>query len=586
MDDLCRLTEAVARGDAAAAAALASAALAAGIEAERLVFEYLTPAMDEVGRRFAAREVFLPELLTAARAMKEALERVRPALAQRGERGRGKVVLGTVAGDVHDIGKKLVAAMLEGSGFLVEDLGIDVPAERFVAAVRESRPDLLGLSGLLSSALPEMRAVLAALEQAGLRERVRVLVGGAPLTRALAEEMGADGYAADAAAAVGVARALVAREGLGEPHRAAAAARPAEGAAQPAAEAERSVPAARVARRAEAAMSSRELVQRTLAFADPPRIPRQLWLLPWAEEQHPAAVADLRRRFPDDLVSAPCFCRTPPPCQGERHGIGRYVDEWGCAFENRRRGVIGEVKEPLVPDWGRVGAVHIPVERLSVDLGAVNEFCRATDRFVLAGAFPRPFEQLQFIRGTENLLIDLVEEPPALFDLLRRMHAFYLDELEVWARSDVDALMLMDDWGGQEAMLVAPDLWRRIFKPLYRDYVEVARGRGKKVFMHSDGWILDILPDLVEIGVDAVNCQAFCMDLEELGARFAGRITFWGELDRQHLLPRGSRAEILAAAARLRRALHRAGGFIAQCEFGVGADPRNVAAFFAAFTGD
>ncbi|MBI4882113.1 MAG: methyltransferase [Planctomycetes bacterium] len=332
-------------------------------------------------------------------------------------------------------------------------------------------------------------------------------------------------------------------------------------------------------------MSPREIVRRTLAFADPPRIPRQLWLLPWAEEQHPAAVAEIRRRFPDDIVSAPGCYRTPPPCQGERHGVGRYVDEWGCVFENRRRGVIGEVKEPLVPDWGRVGAVHVPVERLSVDVERVNDFCRATDRFIIAGAFPRPFEQLQFIRGTENLLIDLAEEPPALFDLLRRMHAFYLEELEVWARSDVDALMIMDDWGGQQAMLVSPDLWRRIFKPLYRDYIEVAHARGKKVFMHSDGYILDILPDLVDLGLDAINCQVFCMDVDLLGARFGGRITFWGEMDRQHVLPRGSRAEVLAAAARLRRAFHRQGGLIAQCEFGVGADPCNVAAFFEALAG-
>ena len=143
----------------------------------------------------------------------------------------------------------------------------------------------------------------------------------------------------------------------------------------------------------------------------------------------------------------------------------------------------------------------------------------------------------------------------------------------------MDGLGFMDDWGSQRTLLISPDLWRTRFKPLYREYAEVARASGKYLFMHSDGWIADIIPDLIEIGVNALNSQVFCMTPERL-APFAGRITFWGELDRQHLLPRGTTEEIREAARTLRKHLYRDGGLVAQCEFGLGARPENVRTFF------
>jgi hypothetical protein len=332
-----------------------------------------------------------------------------------------------------------------------------------------------------------------------------------------------------------------------------------------------------------ASLTGRDLVRRTLEFDAPPRVPRQMWVLPWATERHPERVHRIQRRFPDDLLSAPPAYRTPPRVTGDRHAPGTYVDEWGCVFTNVQAGVIGEVKSPPLTDWDRVDEIRVPVERLTLDTDEVNAFCRATDRFVIAGVFPRPFEQLQFIRGSESLYLDLLERPPGLADLVARMHAFYLDELEVWAGTEVDALMLMDDWGAQSAMLVDPRLWREMFRPLYRDYIELAHRHGKPMFMHSDGYILDILPDLIDLGLDALNCQVFCMDVERLGERFGGRITFWGEMDRQRILPHGTPEEVVAATERMRRAFDRGGGVIAQCEFGPGADPDNVEAFFAAW---
>jgi uroporphyrinogen-III decarboxylase len=268
---------------------------------------------------------------------------------------------------------------------------------------------------------------------------------------------------------------------------------------------------------------------------------------------------------------------------GEEYERGLYVDEWGCRFESRQAGIIGEVKDPLLKDWREVDAVRFPAERLSLDVERVDAYCAASEAFVYSYPLIRPFELLQFIRGPENLYLDLAERPEALFVLIGRLHDFFKTELELWASTEVDALFFADDWGSQKSLLISPGLWREVFKPLYRDYAEIAHRHGKYAFMHSDGQITEIFPDLIEIGVDAVNSQVFCMDVEELGRRFAGRITFWGEVDRQRLLPYGTPADVAVAVRTAAKAFWRNGGAFAQCEFGIGARPENVAAVFDAW---
>jgi len=147
--------------------------------------------------------------------------------------------------------------------------------------------------------------------------------------------------------------------------------------------------------------------------------------------------------------------------------------------------------------------------------------------------------------------------------------------MEAWAKTDVDALWFMDDWGAQKSLLVSPKTWIEFFKPLYKDYIDIAHSHGKKIFMHSDGYILDIIPHLIELGLDALNSQIFCMGVENL-RQFRGKITFWGEIDRQYLLPRGTAQEIQDAVRRVHENLWQHGGCIAQCEFGAGANPDNV----------
>lgn len=203
------LYQAVLSGNRDAAVKVTRQALDASVAPQSLIDDGMIPAMDEVGRRFEEEECFVPELLLSARAMKSALELIRPMLSETDASRKGCIVIGTVQGDLHDIGKNLVSAMLEGAGFEVVDLGSDVSPEKFVAAVEEKRADLVGLSALLTVTMPSMKSTIEALEAAGLRDRVKVMVGGAPLSTDYADEIKADGYADNATAAVRVAHQLV-----------------------------------------------------------------------------------------------------------------------------------------------------------------------------------------------------------------------------------------------------------------------------------------------------------------------------------------------------------------------------------------
>ena len=212
MQDLKLLHDAILNGDARIAKATTEHALAAGMDPSKLVEEFMVPAMTEVGRRFESNEYFVPELLISARAMKAALELIRPLLVASGAEPMGRVALGTVKGDLHDIGKNLVGAMLEGGGFEVLDLGVNVSPEQFIAAVKEKKANIVAMSALLTTTMPSMKTTIDALKQAGVRDHVKVLIGGAPITQKFADEIGADRYAESAVGAV-----LAANEALGCP---------------------------------------------------------------------------------------------------------------------------------------------------------------------------------------------------------------------------------------------------------------------------------------------------------------------------------------------------------------------------------
>jgi 5-methyltetrahydrofolate--homocysteine methyltransferase len=201
--------DAVLNGDAKKSAADTEAALKAGIKAEDILHKACIPAMAEVGRLFEEGEKFVPEMLISARAMQAAMNLLRPELVKADVKTLGTVVVGTVQGDLHDIGKNLVKMMLEGAGFEVVDLGVDVSAKKYVDTAREKNAKIIGLSALLTTTMPGMKTTIETLKEAGLHGKIKVMIGGAPITQDFANEIGADGFAPDASSAVRKAKELV-----------------------------------------------------------------------------------------------------------------------------------------------------------------------------------------------------------------------------------------------------------------------------------------------------------------------------------------------------------------------------------------
>lgn len=210
MQKWSKLYDAIVDGDDKTSARLTREAIDAGEDPSTLISETMVPAMAEVGRLFEIEEYFVPELLLAGRAMKAGLELLRPILAASGVEPTGRIVIGTVKGDLHDIGKNLVVSMMEGAGFEVIDLGIDVPPETFIEAVRDKKPQIVGMSALLTVTMPAIKTTIEAMVAAGVRDGVKIMVGGAPVTEEYAREVGADAFGENASVAATIAKRLCA----------------------------------------------------------------------------------------------------------------------------------------------------------------------------------------------------------------------------------------------------------------------------------------------------------------------------------------------------------------------------------------
>lgn len=332
----------------------------------------------------------------------------------------------------------------------------------------------------------------------------------------------------------------------------------------------------------EETMNSRERVLRALTFQHPDRAPRQLWNLPGIRMFREEELLAVKQRFPADFGSSAFRYGLSRLASGEPNLVGSYRDEWGCVWHVAEPGVAGEVKEPPLADWSALVHFRPPDEILEgADFSQVDASHAASGLWTNCGTSIRPFERMQFLRGTENLLMDMAWGRAEFFTLRDLVHDFYLRELDIWLKTDLDGVFFMDDWGSQSSLLISPKMWREYFKPLYAEYCSRAHAAGKMVFMHSDGYIAAIYPDLIEIGVNAVNSQLFCMNIEELARLYKGKITFWGEIDRTHILHRGSVDDVRTAVRRVRRALDDgSGGVIAQCEWGIGMPRENIEAVF------
>lgn len=310
-------------------------------------------------------------------------------------------------------------------------------------------------------------------------------------------------------------------------------------------------------------MTPREIATRALKFETPPRIPRSLWILPSAYLRHGEKLVDLLRRYPLDINPRPPVV----PTLGPEHRKGTYTDEWGSTWLNLQDGIAGEVKEPAIREWKDLDSLKPPPVWSDAESRAFDERRRhAPDAFhyLVAGSF---FERMQYLRGTENLYIDLAERPAELFRLRDILMDWLLRRVDNCLEQPCDAVHFADDWGSQRSLLVSPKMWREFFKPCYAEIFAKVRRAGRFVFMHSDGYILDIVDDLIEVGVNALNCQVWSMGPETLGQRFRGRVAFWGELNRQKTVPHGTPQDIREAIGKMKDCLSApTGGLIAQSE--------------------
>lgn len=337
-------------------------------------------------------------------------------------------------------------------------------------------------------------------------------------------------------------------------------------------------------------MTGRERVLRALNFEPTDRVPMDIWVLPAARLAHGEAFAQLQKRYEDriDIMSfvGPFDHGFTP----EYYTVGTFTDPWGSVWRNLQPGVVGEVKQPVFADYEAMRGYVSPKaeflrqwEQHKPALEQQLREARKTGKFLIGG-WVSVFERLQFLRGTEDLYCDIALEEPELFALIDLVMDFLRAYVDAWAQMDVDAIPFGDDWGTQISLLISPVTWVKLFQPLYQELFDRIHAAGKKVFFHSDGYIFDLYPHFIEMGVDAINSQLWCMGVEKVAEQFAGKITFWGEISRQNTLPNGTPEDVKASARKMMQLLRvNGGGLIGQSEMNRDVPLANVQAFYEAW---
>ncbi len=333
-------------------------------------------------------------------------------------------------------------------------------------------------------------------------------------------------------------------------------------------------------------MTGRERVGATIKFEKPDRVPRDIWPLPYVSLFQKGELDRLKAEYPMDIGASQASPGWGDAVVQATSTAGSYIDDWGSVWQVGEPGVVGEVKKPVLEDWSGLARFRAPWRLIEErDRAFVDASCAASDLFMLSDIAARPFERLQFLRGSENLFCDIGDDRKEMHELLALIHEYYLADIAWWCETKVDAVFFMDDWGSNHSLLIDPVTWRRTFKPLYKEYCDIIHAAGKLAFFHSDGNTQSIFGDLVEVGIDAINSQLFCMDIEELGRKYRGKVTFWGEIDRQHVLPFGTEEDVERAVSRLKSALGgEDGGVIAQCEWGKQNPTRNIEEVYRAWS--
>ena len=337
-------------------------------------------------------------------------------------------------------------------------------------------------------------------------------------------------------------------------------------------------------------MTGRERVLRTLAFQGSDRIPMDIWVLPAARLAHGKAFADLQQRYAHRIDIASFVGPFDHGFTPAYYEAGEFTDPWGSRWVNLQPGVIGEVKYPVLEDYDALEGYRAPTEQFlrewaehREEVAAQIALARQQGKFIIGG-WISIFERLQFLRGTENLYCDIALEEEGMFTMIDLVMDFMRVYVDAWTAMDVDAIPFGDDWGSQISLLISPAAWVKLFKPLYQELFDRIHAAGKKVFFHSDGYIWDLYPHFIEMGVDAINSQLWCMGVEKVAEQFAGKITFWGEISRQTILPNGTPEGVKAAARTMIHALRvNGGGLIGQSEINKDVPLANIEAFYQAW---
>ncbi len=331
-------------------------------------------------------------------------------------------------------------------------------------------------------------------------------------------------------------------------------------------------------------MNSRDRVIKAVEHGSPDRVPNGCYALPSSYSQHCGKLEQIFQRYPSDfhqfVTSWATVAGDSIPYKG---GFNR--DPWGVVWRNLTPGIYGRVSEYPLANLEKLEGYVPPDPTQLVDFGEVERSIRVKDHdhYVL-GDSENFFERLHFLHGFEPTLIDLIRGKRELLRLIDLLFDFKMRFIKRWLELDIDGLYFLDDWGTMQGLMINPGLWRRIFKPLYREMFNTVHGSGKNVFFHSDGYVVDIIPDLIEIGVDALNIQVNLIGIDVLGERFGGKVCILADVDRQRILPFGSTQEVEEHVRHIIRVLgSKSGGLVSWGEVGPDVPLRNVETMLSTF---
>ena len=294
-------------------------------------------------------------------------------------------------------------------------------------------------------------------------------------------------------------------------------------------------------------MNSRERVIRALEFNKPDRIPNGCYFLPSALAKYGDKLLKLFKEYPRDFSDlGPAYMYTPTLKTPELYLVGRHKDEWGVVWETRIPGLLGQpVCHPLEnAELEEIKQYPVPDVDAIFDFESIKRYVRHCSHKYSIGYGGCIFERIHYLRGFEQTLKDIVFDRKELTLLIEKVFEFNMEVIKRWLDVDVDGLYFWDDWGTQKTLMINPTKWRKYFKPYYRRMFDICKKAGKHIFFHSDGNILEIIPDLVEIGVNAINLQERLIGVDTLSERFGGRVCFLIDFDRQNLLSFGTPDEL------------------------------------------